>query len=115
MTIDGVNISTFGFFLSEVKGLYDQPKRKKTIKQTSTEAKDIEFVDDEVSVILAGRFETYTALKTGTDALIESLKVERSYSFSDYSKLIRGFVIGGATVEVDLMKVKIKFKIKGEK
>ena len=114
MTIDGVNIWTYGFSLSEVSGLYNQPARKKTIKQTAVEAKDIEFKDDIVSVFLVGKFDNYTALITGVDSLLSVLREERSYSFSDYSKLIRGFVKGGVTVEVEMLIVKMKFKITGQ-
>ena len=113
MTIDGVNIWTYGFGLSEVKGLYTHPARKKTIRQVSNQAKDIVLKDNQVTVILIGLFEDYTALKTGVDTLIERIRVERTYSFSDYSKLIRGFVTGGAKVEIEILKVKITFKIIG--
>lgn len=113
MTIDSVDIFDYGFFLSGVGGLYNNPARKKILKDTAVEAKDIEFDDDTVTVTLVGLFETYSALKTGVDTLLGVIGVERSYSFSDYSKLIRGVVNGGVKVDVDMLKVKIVFTIKG--
>lgn len=113
MTIDGINISTYGFFLSDVQGLYDHPARKKTIAETGVEAKDIVFVDGAVTVYLSGLFDSYSALRTGVDSLLLALRGERSYSFPNYSILVRGFVLKGAKVDPDLLKVNVVFNITG--
>lgn len=111
MTIDGVNIWAFRLGLSEVKGLYDHPARKKILQLTAVEEEDIVFKVKEVTVILVGLFDDYAALGGYVSSLTYILRRERTYSFPNYSKLIRGYVIGGVKVEIDSLRAKITFKI----
>ena len=111
MTIGGTNISTYGFFLSEVSGLYNRQARKRILKETAVEAEDIVFTGENVSVVLVGEFTSYTAVKIGIDALLVRISVERAYVFLNYSKTVTGFVTNGAKVEVNSLVIKVKFSI----
>ena len=114
MTIDGVNIWTWGFFLVTVSGLFNQPARKKILNETGTDAQDIKHVNKDVTVEIAANYADYAALQTGVSALLTTLQSgEKTFSFVNYGKTITGYVKDGVTTEIPDGKtlVKAKFKI----
>lgn len=114
MTVDGVNIWTWGFFLVTVSGLFNQPARKKTLNETGTDAQDIQHVNKVVTVEIAADYADYAALKTGVAAMLTALKSgEKTFSFVNYSKTVTGYVKDGITTDIPDGKtlVKAKFKI----
>ena len=112
MTIGGINIKTFGMFVSSVQGLYNQPARKKTLNEAGVEAKDIVHAENIITVNLGANYADVAALKTGVEAFKTAIGGEKAFSFLNYSKTVTGHVIGGAKIEVKAIElVRIEFQI----
>lgn len=114
MTIDGVNIWTWKFFLVTVSGLFNQPARKKTLNEIGTDAADIQHKNRVVTVEVAANYDDMTALKTNVAAFLAAVgSGEKTFAFVNYGKTVTGHVKDGVTTEIPDGKtlVKAKFKI----
>lgn len=82
MTIDGIDIlADYGLKLLNIDGLYDFPARKKTTDVTGTNAKDIVFEPQKVTLKFKGVF-------ASKDILISQIKAFETLLKSSLSHLV---------------------------
>lgn len=112
MTIDGVNISTFGMFVVLPSALYDQPARKKVLTEQGVEAKDIQYSEKVITVELAANYPDYSSLRTGVEAFKTAVETgENTFVFTNYGISVTGHVKNGVKMINNGLLVKVKFKI----
>ena len=80
MTIDTINISTFGLSIINLEGYFDLPARKKVLNEQGNEAKDIRFVGKDVTITLLGRYVNAAALVTNLNALETLIKSDLKHA-----------------------------------
>ena len=80
MTIDTINISTFGLAILNLEGYYDLPARKKILSDAGTEAKDIRFEGKAATVTLLGRFTSTADLVSKLNAFETLLKTSLKHA-----------------------------------
>ena len=74
MTIDTINISTYGLKLLTLEGYYNLSARKKILTEPGTEAKDIVFSGKETTVTLLGKYADVAGLLSNINAFETLLK-----------------------------------------
>lgn len=111
MKIDGINISTYGFVLSENNGFFNQPSRKKTLTEMDLISTIVN--EREVNIVLFGRFSSSVTAKTGIDAIIAKIKsiYKHTFLFVKDNETITGVVKNGVSIEEEKGDVTIQFKI----
>ena len=114
MTIDGINISTFGLQYSRCDGLLDSPKRKIILDEPGFTEKDIVFESSEISVELVGIYATKTDLLAGVEGLKTLIKTTLKHDFVLPLHLftITGVVATGISVTTVSSMAKVYFRIK---
>lgn len=113
MTIDGVNISTFGMMLSYITGHLDQPARKKTMEVPGFEEKDIVFEAKEPVIILIGFYTSKAALLAEIQAFQSLIRSNTVHEFglSGHNVTFSGAVMDGMRVDTIKNSVTITFKV----
>jgi len=113
MTIDGINISTFGLMLSYISGHLDQPARKKTLDTPGFQQKDIVFDSRETLITLIGFYPSKADLGTKIAAFLTLIKSDTIHEFihSGHNLTISGSVMDGIRIEPLRNTVKITFKL----
>jgi len=114
MTIDGVDISTFGLILSRFDGHLDQPARKKILSVPGFEAKDIVFESKEHSFTLVGIYASKVALFSGVEALKTLIKSALVHNFvvAAHGVTFSGVVAEGIKPKVTNIMAELYFKVK---
>lgn len=113
MTIDGINISTFGFMRSYVDGHLNLPARKNVLSLPGSQAKDIVFESKEPVITLIGKFDTKADLLAAIEdfyALIKS-SVKHDYILTGHNVSFTGVVADGIKPEVYKTMLKLTFKV----
>lgn len=113
MTIDGINISTFGLALSYLGDHLNQPARKIILQEPEFETKDIVFDSKEPVITLVGIFPTKEDLLTGIEGLKNLIKSELIHAFniSEHGLNFNGVVADGMIMTVVQTMAKVYFKV----
>lgn len=99
MTVNGIDISTFGFRLLKVDGLFSLPRRKRTLKYTGFKESDIVLDPRSVTVEIAGKFQDTAGMIAGVNGIkTELLKGKIPFTFPSHGVSFGGWCDRGMTV-----------------
>ncbi len=100
MTVNGIDISTFGFRLLKIDGLFSLPTRKRTLKYTCFDKTDIVFDPRSVTVEIAGKFQDTVSMIAGVNGIkTELLKGKIPFTFPNHGVSFEGWCDGGMKVD----------------
>jgi len=80
MTIDTINISTFGLKVLTQEGYFDLPARKKILIEQGNAERDIRFAGKDCTVTLLGRYANVSALVSNLNALETLIKLDLKHA-----------------------------------
>lgn len=102
MTIDGINISSFGLRVEDMTGEVSLPARKRVLAEPGTMAKDIVFQENEIKITMFGRYASLIALRTGVEGLKDLIKLNLVHTFirASHGLNLSGVIKNGVKVEV---------------
>ena len=100
MTIDGINISTFGLIVTKFTGNFDLPKRKEVLKEPEFADQTLE--EKIYTVEMFGQYATQTVMATGVKGLSTLLKTSLQHDFilSNRGSTFTGVVHDGFKTKV---------------
>ena len=80
MTIDTINISTFGMKVLTQEGYFDLPARKKILNEQGNGERDIFFVGKDCTVTLLGRYANAASLVSNLNDLETLIKSDLKHA-----------------------------------
>ena len=100
MTIDGINISTFGLIVTKFTGNFDLPKRKEVLKEPEFADQTLE--EKIYTVEMFGQYANQTVMATGVNGLRTLIETSLQHDFilSNRGSTFTGVVHGGFKTKV---------------
>lgn len=113
MTIDTINISTYGLMLSYLDGHLNQPARKKILSEQGFATKDLKYESREPVITLIGKYANKTDLFSGIQALKNKIASSVSHDFviSEHGLTFSGAVTDGIKISISGLMAKVIFKV----
>lgn len=102
MTIDTVDISTYGFRLMKTLDLLSLPARKKILQKAGVDAKDLIYNEKEIGLNLFTKFQDKDVLKTTIESFTTEMKskLKHDYVLSSHGISFTGVLAKGLSVEI---------------
>jgi len=102
MTIDGINISTFGLIVTKFTGNFDLPKRKEVLKEPEFAAGDQTVEEKVYTVEMFGQYANQTVMATGVNGLRTLIETSLQHDFilSNRGSTFTGVVHDGFKTKV---------------
>jgi len=102
MTIDGINISTFGLIVTKFTGNFDLPKRKEVLKEPEFAAGDQTVEEKVYTVEMFGQYANQTVMATGVNGLrtLIETSLQHNFIFSNRGYSFTGVVSGGFKTKI---------------